>query len=139
MVNKIYSDNTQLQYAYYDLPFVCPPAGGRSHASGLLSGQSISLNLGEVLRGDRIKISDIDLAVGHDSKCSFLCEQQVTRRDLRRAKELVKDGYVVEWIVDNLPGATSFVTVDKSRKYYAAGFKVSRWSLLFPLWHLLEP
>ncbi len=22
-VNKVYSDNTQLQYAYYDLPFVC--------------------------------------------------------------------------------------------------------------------
>ncbi|KAI0489503.1 endomembrane protein 70 [Xylaria cf. heliscus] len=123
MVNKVYSDNTQLQYAYYDLPFVCPPAG-RSHASGLLSGQSISLNLGEVLRGDRIKISDIDLTVGHDNECSFLCDQQVTRRDLRRAKELVKDGYVVEWIVDNLPGATSFVTVDKTRKYYAAGFKL---------------
>ncbi|KAI0905802.1 endomembrane protein 70 [Ustulina deusta] len=123
MVNKVYSDSTQLQYAYYDLPFVCPPTG-KSHASGLLSGQSISLNLGEVLRGDRIKISDIDLTVGRDNECSFLCDQLVTRRDLRRARELVKDGYVVEWIVDNLPGATSFVTVDKTRKYYAAGFKL---------------
>jgi transmembrane 9 superfamily protein 2/4 len=123
MVNKVYSDNTQLQYAYYDLPFVCPPSG-KSRASGLLSGQSISLNLGEVLRGDRIKISDIDLTVGHENECTFLCNQVVTRRDLRRAKELVKDGYVVEWIVDNLPGATSFVTVDKTRKYYAAGFKL---------------
>ncbi|KAI1825296.1 endomembrane protein 70 [Xylaria intraflava] len=123
MVNKVYSDNTQLQYAYYDLPFVCPPTG-KSYTSGLLSGQSISLNLGEVLRGDRIKISDIDLTVGRDNECSFLCDQQVTRRDLRRAKKLVKDGYVVEWIVDNLPGATSFVTVDKSRKYWAAGFKL---------------
>lgn len=27
-------------------------------------------------------------------------------------------------IVDNLPGATSFVTVDKTKKYYAAGFKL---------------
>ena len=43
---------------------------------------------------------------------------------LRRAKEVVKSGYVAEWIVDNLPGATSFVTVDKSRKYYASGFKM---------------
>jgi transmembrane 9 superfamily protein 2/4 len=43
---------------------------------------------------------------------------------LKRARELVRDGYVAEWIVDNLPGATSFVTVDKSRKYYAAGFKM---------------
>ncbi|KAI0022696.1 Nonaspanin [Xylariomycetidae sp. FL0641] len=123
LVNKVYSDNTQLQYAYYDLPFVCPPTGN-TRASGLLSGQSLSLNLGEVLRGDRIVASDIDLTVGQDSECNFLCNQEVTRKDLRRAKELVKDGYVVEWIVDNLPGATSFVTVDKSRKYYAAGFKL---------------
>ncbi|KAI1142321.1 Nonaspanin [Hypoxylon sp. FL0543] len=123
LVNKVYSDNTQLQYAYYDLPFVCPPTG-KSHGPGLLSGQSISLNLGEVLRGDRIMTSDIDLTMGQDKECSFLCNQVVTRKDLKRAKELVKDGYVVEWIVDNLPGATSFVTVDKSRKYYAAGFKL---------------
>jgi transmembrane 9 superfamily member 2/4 len=123
LVNKVYSDNTQLQYAYYDLPFVCPPTGKHS-AGGLLSGQSISLNLGEVLRGDRIITSDIDLAVGKDSECNFLCNQVITRKDLRRAKQLIKDGYVVEWIVDNLPGATSFVTVDKTRKYYAAGFKL---------------
>ncbi|KAH6659477.1 endomembrane protein 70 [Truncatella angustata] len=123
LVNKVYSDNTQLQYAYYDLPFVCPPTGKHS-AGGLLSGQSISLNLGEVLRGDRIITSDVDLTVGKDSECNFLCTQEVGRKDLKRAKELVKDGYVVEWIVDNLPGATSFVTVDKTRKYYAAGFKL---------------
>ncbi|KAJ1333651.1 transmembrane 9 superfamily member 2/4 [Microdochium nivale] len=122
MVNKVYSDNTQLQYAYYDLPFVCPPTG-RSVGS-ILSGQSIPLNLGEVLRGDRIITSDIDLSLGRDNECSYLCTQQVTRKDLKRAKQLVQDGYVVEWIVDNLPGATSFVTVDKTRKYYAAGFKL---------------
>lgn len=27
-------------------------------------------------------------------------------------------------IVDNLPGATTFVTIDRTRKYYAAGFKL---------------
>jgi transmembrane 9 superfamily protein 2/4 len=123
LVNKVYSDNTQLQYAYYDLPFVCPPTGNKS-GGGLLSGQSISLNLGEVLRGDRIITSDIDLTVGKDRECNFLCSQEISRKDIRRAKEMVKEGYVVEWIVDNLPGATSFVTVDKSRKYYAAGFKL---------------
>ncbi|KAK9422691.1 putative Endomembrane protein 70 [Seiridium unicorne] len=137
LVNKVYSDNTQLQYAYYDLPFVCPPTGKHS-AGGLLSGQSISLNLGEVLRGDRIITSDIDLTVGKDSECNFLCSQEISRKDLKRAKELVKDGYVVEWIVDNLPGATSFVTVDKSRKYYAAGFKLgfTDYSLSKPRYYL---
>lgn len=125
MVNKVYSDNTQLQYAYYDLPFVCPPTGTK-HAGGLLSGQSISLNLGEVLRGDRITVSDIELLMGQDRECNFLCSREVNRRDLKRARDLVKDGYVVEWIVDNLPGATSFVTVDKTKKYYAAGFKLGQ-------------
>ncbi|KAJ2903595.1 multispanning membrane [Zalerion maritima] len=123
MVNKVYSDHTQLQYAYYELPFVCPPTG-QSHGAGLLSGQSIPLNLGEVLRGDRITTSDINLQVSHDSECNILCHQNITRADLTRAKSMIEDGYVVEWIVDNLPGATSFVTVDKTRKYYAAGFKL---------------
>jgi len=60
----------------------------------------------------------------HDTKCASLCSQQVTGRDLKRARQMVRDGYLVEWIVDNLPGATSFVTVDNTRKYYAAGFKL---------------
>lgn len=124
LVNKVYSDNTQLQYAYYDLPFVCPPTGRRKTGGGLLSGQSIPLNLGEVLRGDRIVTSDIELAMSRDKPCNFLCNKEMSRADLRRTKEMVRDGYVAEWIVDNLPGATSFVTVDKTKKYYAAGFKL---------------
>lgn len=120
----MYSDNTQLQFAYYDLPFVCPPTGVHHAGSSLLSGQSIQLNLGEVMRGDRITQSDIELVMGQDQECNFLCTRSVSRSDLKRAKQMVKDGYVAEWIVDNLPGATSFVTVDKSRKYYAAGFKI---------------
>ncbi|KAK1778589.1 hypothetical protein QBC45DRAFT_160142 [Copromyces sp. CBS 386.78] len=123
LVNKVYSDNTQLQYAYYDLPFVCPPTGEHKFG-GLLSGQSIPLNLGEVLRGDRIKVSDMELRMKHDSECNFVCNREITRKELKRARQLVRDGYVVEWIVDNLPGATSFVTVDTTRKYYAAGFKL---------------
>ncbi|OAA37431.1 Nonaspanin (TM9SF) [Metarhizium rileyi] len=124
MVNKVYSDSTQLQYAYYDLPFVCPPTGQHKPAAGLLSGQSIPLNLGEVLRGDRIVASDMELAMQRDRPCNLLCTKEVSRDHLKRARELVHDGYVAEWIVDNLPGATSFVTVDKTKKYYAAGFKL---------------
>lgn len=121
-VNKVYSDNTQLQYAYYDLPFVCPPTG-KKHA-GLTSGRSVSLNLGEVLRGDRITTSDYDLVMGQDQECRYLCSHRTDRAGVKRAQQLVEDGYVAEWIVDNLPGATSFVTVDRTQKYYAAGFKL---------------
>ncbi|KAI4216490.1 MAG: hypothetical protein LQ351_000979, partial [Letrouitia transgressa] len=121
-VNKVYSDNTQLQFAYYDLPFVCPPSG-KKHA-GYASGQSVSLNLGEVLRGDRIMASDFDLAMGQDQECQYLCSYKVNRHAVKRTRQLIDDGYVAEWIVDNLPGATSFVTVDRTHKYYAAGFKI---------------
>lgn len=121
-VNKVYSDNTQLQYAYYDLPFICQPSG-KKHA-GYVSGRSVHLNLGEVLRGDRIRASDYDLAMTQDKECQFLCHHKTNRKGVERAQQLIEDGYVAEWIVDNLPGATSFVTVDKTHKYYAAGFKI---------------
>lgn len=123
-MNKIYSDNTQLQYAYFDLPFVCPPTGNKRHGSSWASGQSLSLNLGEVLRGDRIKNSDFEINMGQDVECQYLCDRVVDRRNVHWAQDLIEDGYVAEWILDNLPGATSFVTVDRKRKYYAAGFKL---------------
>ncbi|KAF2483563.1 endomembrane protein 70 [Neohortaea acidophila] len=122
-VNKVYSDNTEIQYAYSELPFVCPPTR-RHNPGGLISGSNVALNLGEVLRGDRIMVSDYELEMGKDDEARYLCSQKVNRADLKKAIEVVKQGYVAEWIVDNLPGATSFVTVDKSRKYYAPGFKV---------------
>ncbi|KIW11273.1 hypothetical protein PV08_10573 [Exophiala spinifera] len=124
LVNKVYSDKSQLQYAYFDLPFVCPPTGQKHHGSSHASGHSIPLNLGEVLRGDRIKTSDIEVDMGQDVDCQYLCDRVVSRTDMEWAKELIKEEYVTEWILDNLPGATSFVTVDRSRKYYAAGFKM---------------
>lgn len=124
LVNKIFSDHTQLQYAYFDLPFVCPPSG-KSHAgSPFGSGQRVSLNLGEILRGDRIMTSDFELAMGKNVECQSLCTREIGRKDVKWGRELISDGYVAEWIADNLPGATSFVTVDRSRKYYATGFKL---------------
>lgn len=123
-MNKVYSDNTQIQYAYSELPFVCPSSGRHHPGTGLISGSSVALNLGEVLRGDRITVSDYELEMGRDEEARYLCSQKVDKAGLKRAIEVVKKGYVAEWIVDNLPGATSFVTVDKSRKYYASGFKM---------------
>ncbi|KAI9167168.1 Transmembrane 9 superfamily member 7 [Paramyrothecium foliicola] len=130
LVNKVYSDNTQLQYAYYDLPFVCSPTGRRNAGNGLLSGQSIPLNLGEVLRGDRIIVSDIELAMAKDNPCTVLCNREVTQDELKHTMDMIADGYVAEWIVDNLPGATTFVSVDKTKKYYASGFKIGYTELL---------
>jgi transmembrane 9 superfamily member 2/4 len=84
----------------------------------------VSLNLGEILRGDRIMTSDYELVMKQDVGCRALCTREVDRSDVKWGRQLIKDGYVAEWIVDNLPAATSFVTVDRSRKYYSSGFKL---------------
>lgn len=84
----------------------------------------MSLNLGEVLRGDRIMTSDFELFMGQDVECQTLCSREISRSEVKWARQMIQEGYAAEWIVDNLPGATSFVTLDRSRKYYAAGFKL---------------
>ena len=84
----------------------------------------MALNLGEVLRGDRIKISDFEISMEQEIDCHYLCDRVVSRQDLQWAQEMIQGEYVTEWILDNLPGATSFVTVDRTRKYYASGFKM---------------
>lgn len=62
--------------------------------------------------------------MGQDVECQYLCDRVVGRNDMQWAQQLIEGGYVTEWILDNLPGATSFVTPDRARKYYAAGFKM---------------
>ncbi|EXJ92682.1 hypothetical protein A1O3_01234 [Capronia epimyces CBS 606.96] len=124
LVNKVYSDTSQLQYAYFDLPFVCPPTGHKHHGSSFASGHSLPLNLGEVLRGDRIKTSDLEVNMGQDLDCQYLCDRVIGREEMKWAQSLIEGDFLAEWILDNLPGATSFVTVDRSRKYYSTGFKM---------------
>jgi transmembrane 9 superfamily protein 2/4 len=68
--------------------------------------------------------SDFELSMGQDVECRTLCKREVDREGVKWGRWLIENGYVAEWILDNLPGATSFVTVDRSRKYYASGFKI---------------
>ncbi|KAI7857545.1 hypothetical protein BDC45DRAFT_500083 [Circinella umbellata] len=97
LVNKIVSENTQLPFAYGDLSFVCVPSNG---------GTRNWLNLGEVLRGDRLMSSDLKLIMGQDTKCEKLCTVSITDDQSNEVKQFIKDEYRVEWVVDNLPGAT---------------------------------
>lgn len=112
-VNKVTSNHSPLPYSYFELPFVCPPTQDIS---------SLSLNLGEVLSGDRIYESDYELIMGNETTCADLCTKPVLNSDLVRADELIRSQYNVEWIVDNLPGATAFISLANKQRYYAAGF-----------------
>lgn len=69
-------------------------------------------------------MSDYELSMLKDDEIRYLCTKTIDWDAMSRAQQIISGGYVAEWIVDNLPSATSFVTVDRSRKYYAAGFKL---------------
>ncbi|KAF9217462.1 hypothetical protein BGZ59_004067 [Podila verticillata] len=119
-VNKIFSEKSPLPFAYADLPFVCPPPENAKKAW---------LNLGEVLRGDRISTSNYELIVGKDVKCQTLCTKQVVAEDAALAKDFIENEYFVEWIVDNMPGATRYGLGEDSTKRqrrYQAGFPLGK-------------
>ena len=112
IVNKVESDNTQLPYGYYDLPFVCP----------LGDKKPLPLSLGEILRGDRLWESTYELNFGVDDPCHRLCDLVAKDHVLKRADHFIRNGYFVHWLLDGLPGATTFESDNRNNKYYAAGF-----------------
>lgn len=112
-VNRVESDTTQLPYAYYDLPFTCPPKPET---------KPLHLSLNEVIRGDRIWESDYILNFMEDAPCHRLCDRLTRPEGQRRADQLIRSGYVVEWLIDELPGATTFISSTDKKKYYASGF-----------------
>ncbi|KAJ1960399.1 hypothetical protein GGI12_003823 [Dipsacomyces acuminosporus] len=117
-VNRVFSEHVPLPFAYYDLPFVCKP-------------QDIHrpwLNIGEVLRGDRIASSDYQLAMEQDAQCQVLCTMTLTPEANEEAGRLVEQNYLVEWIVDKLPAATTYMLHGEGgtakRKEYEPGFRI---------------
>lgn len=112
LLNKIESDHTQLPFHYHDLPFVCHDKTKKAK----------SMLLGEILRGDRFWESNYNLEFMMDRPCVRLCDMTTTRGGIGRADRLIRDGYVVHWNLDGLPGATTFTSENHISKYYAAGF-----------------
>lgn len=114
VVNKVESDVTQLPYAYYDLPFTCPPT---------MHKKPLHLSLNEIIRGDRKWQSDYKLAFNKDDECAVLCARKTTKEGMDSLKDLIQKGYVVQWLIDNdLPAATTFISTTDHKKYYASGF-----------------
>ncbi|KAI9033308.1 transmembrane 9 superfamily member 4-like [Hyaloraphidium curvatum] len=119
MVNKLTSDKTMLTYAYADAAIFCAPAGGFKRQL---------LNLGEVLRGDRIANSDYQLRMNADESCRVLCTKPLSKSDAEFAWWLIKEDYRLEWLIDNLPSATAYTAQQGTKKkQYEPGFKLGTW------------
>ncbi|OWB55106.1 hypothetical protein B5S28_g970 [[Candida] boidinii] len=117
LVNTVESDESQIPYAYYDMPFVCPPSRGL---------RPVPLSLGEVLNGDRLWYSDYHLTFEKDEPCIRLCDRIIRKRGIESSDQLIKQNYMIEWLIDGLPGATTFIKPknykNEQKKYYVKGF-----------------
>lgn len=119
LVNSVESENTQLPYAYYHLPFVCPPKPET---------RPVQLSLGEVLNGDRLWMSDYQLKFGIDEPCLRLCDRITKPHAVKMASDLIKKDYTINWWIDGIPGSTTLIKprtrIDPAKKFYAPGFRL---------------
>jgi len=97
-VNKLTSVKTQLPYRYYTLPFCKPTQIQESFE-----------NLGEILEGDLIENSPYEIHMLQNVSCKALCTVPLSKEEKKKIEEMIKDEYLVNWLVDNLPAATRYV------------------------------
>jgi len=97
-VNTLTSVRTQLPYNYYALPY-CRPKEVRERIE----------NLGEILAGDVIQNSPYQLRMQVNETCKVLCQVKVTEEHKEQFRNMIDNEYQVNWIVDNLPGATKYI------------------------------
>jgi len=97
-VNTLTSVKTQLPYSYYALPY-CRPKEVRKRIE----------NLGEILAGDDIQNSPYQLRMLKNETCKVLCNNKLTEEHKEQFRNMIDNDYHVNWIVDNLPGATKYI------------------------------
>jgi len=114
-VNKLTSVKTQLPYGYYVLPY-CRPENIQDSVE----------NLGEILVGDMIENSPYEIRMMMNETCKVLCKKELTQEQKDKFRSMVEDEYSVNWLVDNLPGATRYTRMGggESSVWYMNGFPV---------------
>ncbi|RKP09647.1 hypothetical protein THASP1DRAFT_28561 [Thamnocephalis sphaerospora] len=112
--NKVYpaGERLNLPYPYADLPFVCHPA----------QWELPYMNLGRSMAGDQLVRSDIQIEMGRNETCKVLCRRQVTPDAVELALSLIRDQYMVEWFIDELPVSRPWVNMYDRNKQYGDGF-----------------
>ncbi|XJO76359.1 hypothetical protein BDV3_006894 [Batrachochytrium dendrobatidis] len=126
--NKVFSNNGNMPFAYDELPFVCSPAE--------LSRQL--LNIDQILHGDRVVKSDIEVQGLIQKPCKLLCSKPVHQVDITTIRQMIQENYLVEWIIDDLPGATVKVDIGSavSKKSYKPGFPLGSYNEKFDMYEL---
>eukprot|EP00980_Cylindrotheca_fusiformis_P012499 scaffold3073_cov66-Cylindrotheca_fusiformis.AAC.14 len=115
-VNSMTSYRTQVPKKYYQLPF-CKPKNGAAMSYH---------NLGQLLTGNWIQSSPYSINMLTDVYCQKVCQVQLDMEDAAKLKHHIKYGYHNNWIVDNLPSASTNLNPLNGEKHthYAGGFPI---------------
>ncbi|XP_057532572.1 transmembrane 9 superfamily member 1 [Amaranthus tricolor] len=106
-VNKVGPyNNPQETYNYYSLPF-CRPSGYSGHRWG---------GLGEVLGGNELIDSQIDIRFGKNIDKTTICKLELDPTKVKEFKDAIENSYWFEFFIDDLPlwGFVGEMHVDKN-------------------------
>jgi len=111
-VNKLTSAKTQIPYRFYTLPF-CKPDKVEKKIE----------NLGELLTGDAIENSAYDVKMRINRTCQVLCRKPLPHTDKEQYRRMIDKQYLNNWVIDNLPSGTRYIT-DTNREILYNGFPI---------------
>ncbi|XP_011009384.1 PREDICTED: transmembrane 9 superfamily member 1-like [Populus euphratica] len=94
-VNKVGPyNNPQETYNYYSLPFCHPSGDVATHKWG---------GLGEVLGGNELIDSQIDIKFGKNVDKGVICQLELDEAKVKQFKDAIENNYWFEFFVDDLP------------------------------------
>ena len=92
--------------------YIIPYSFNRLRICNLKRLQRAEDNLGEILTGEDLYISDYTANINENKYCETLCYNQFTRNTLRKLKRLIDRNYFTNWYVDKLPAGLIYYNYD---------------------------
>ena len=116
-VDSLTSPKTRLPYDYYDFPFCRPEKGV------VAKGET----LGEIIAGSRTESTGYKIQMATDNNCQVLCKVDMDKDQVLKMKQLIDDQYVINLMVDNLPGAMEMQSNNEADNANEVQFGLGYW------------
>ncbi|CCH61491.1 hypothetical protein TBLA_0E04370 [Henningerozyma blattae CBS 6284] len=81
-------------------------------------------SLGSILFGDRIYNSPFELKMLVDENCKELCSTNIPGDDAKFINDLIKSGFLQNWLIDGLPAARQLYDQTTKSSFYGSGFEL---------------
>ena len=116
-VGKLSSNNYIIPYSY-----------NRLRICNLKRLKRAEDNLGEILTGEDLFISDYSAKINENKYCEVLCNNQFTRNTVKKLQRLIDRNYYTNWYVDKLPAGLIYYNYDtkKTKVNYFYGIPLGK-------------